>query len=389
MTLDELLRTAARDLAEHAPDHDVSPTAVRSRARTVRNRQRAGLVAGLVAVVVLVAVGLQAVVGPRSGPDPVEPPTPSPTPTRGTTVTTNADGSVVTVPEVTADDLREYEVRGTVTNAQPEHLGATDLTLEVTLRDRYAIEWSHFCSGDPDAWFILIVGDTGGAGYGPCNQDEPRVFPALPTYVSPFDHSGGAEATVEVRIFVTGPIPQKHLDCFDRLSPAECQNVKPPLEPLASTDATLGVSVFEYWAPAVVNVLDKPVGARASADGVDYLLAQVVTPGPGRAELATTLPATDHDRLVTVVSRPGKAGVQCLTAASTRQERDACQNMELSIGDRTLLVGRVEVGDIPRLYAGQGFYLMEEGGERQVAVRIPSGDPAMTDFALLVFEQAP
>jgi hypothetical protein len=81
--------------------------------------------------------------------------------------------------------------------------------------------------------------------------------------------------------------------------------------------------------------------------------------------------------------------MQCLSGASGRQEREACERLELSIGERTLLIGRAEVGDIPRLYAGQGFYLMEQGGERQVAVRIPSGDPAMTDFALLVFEQAP
>ena len=65
-------------------------------------------------------------------------------------------------------------------------------------------------------------------------------------------HSGTKSATVEVRMFVTGPIPQQHLDCFDQLSPTDCQKVRPLLEPLGEHRRELfGVSLFEQWAPPV------------------------------------------------------------------------------------------------------------------------------------------
>lgn len=382
MTLEDLLRSAAQDVADRAPHTDVAVSGIESRARTVRRRQHIGLAAGVVAATAVAAVAVQAVTGgPKSAPEPMPSPTPTPTTSAG------PGSPVITVPEIGPDDFREYEELGTVTNAQPEHLGSTELSFEVSVRNRFKYEWNSFCSGDPNTWFILVVGDGGAGGYGPCDGSVPEPFPTFPEDISAFDRSDDEPASQVVRMFVTGPVPQQHLDCFDRLSLSDCQDVTPPLEPLTSTDATFGVSVFEYWAPSVAEVAGQHVAALASVDGDDYVLSQVLTPGADQHRFATILPASDHDRLVTVVDAYTDVGKACGLAASSAEEEAQCDTvLGLRIGDRTVPLERGEFGDFRTLESPHGFFLVPAGADQEVEVRVATGNPDHLDFAMVVFE---
>ena len=369
MTLDELLRSAARDMAERAPDGAVDTEHIRSRAQRVRVGQRAGLAAGLAVATVLTVVGLQAVGTSKAEPDPVEPPVPT--------------------PSIAVDDLGTYEELATMTNAQPGDEALTGLTFEVDVRDRFRYEWSHFCSGDPDTWYVMTIGE-GGGGSGYCDGEIPDPFPAFPTDITPFDHSEIASSgTVSVRMFVSEAFEQDYLDCLDKRSPAECRDLEP--EPLASTDVTFGVSVYEYWAPAVAEVAGERVGARASAEGVEYVLSEVLEFEPGEPGVSATLPATGGRHLVSVVDKYTAETIACATAGAKegREEELACLPvLELRIGSRTVLLERGEPGDFPRLISPHGLFRVPVG-ERRIVVRVASGPPDGSEYALLVFEERP
>jgi hypothetical protein len=387
MTLEELLRSAARDVADTTPDTYVSPSAIRSRALGTRRRQRAGLVAGLVAAGAMVTIGLQLAGGPEESLEPVQP-APSPTPDAST-----APGvPVVEVPEIGPEDLREYEELRTITNTQPGYEGVTELTFEVPVRDRYSFEWSHFCTGDPDTWYVLIVGDGGASGSGYCDFPAPEPFPTFPTDISPSGHSGSAGATQVVRMMVVDEIPPQQQRCFDRKSPPECLDGFAPLEPLARTDVTFGISVYEYWAPSVAEVLGQELAARASIGGTDYLLSQVLTPGAGQHSFSTTLPSADGDRIVAVLERSTEALYDCERAAgsSLKKYRECEALLELRIGDRTVPLVREEDGDIRTMaVVGPHGFFRVPAGDQEVVLRVASGNPDHTDFALVVFDEAP
>ncbi len=368
MTLDELLRTAARDMAEHAPQGEPGTAGIEARARRTRRRRQAGIAGGLVAATALVAVGLRVVGGPTSDPEPVDPPAPTPS---------------------IADERGQYADLATVTNAQPGNEGVTELSFEVDVRDRFAYERSHFCSGDPDVWYVMTISNGGGGGTGRCDGDVPDPFPAFPTDVSPFRHSEIASSgTLDVRMFVTEPFRQEYLDCLDKKSTAECRDLQP--EPLESADVTFGVSVYEYWAPAAVEVSDERIGALAVADGVDYLLDQVVSADPGEPQLAATVPADSGRHLVSVVSTFTDEAVACGTAANSRKEEEACLPvLGLRIGDRTVLLERGEFGDYPMIGGTHGVFQVPAGAEQDIVVAVASGEPTGIEYSLLVFEESP
>ena len=320
---------------------------------------------------------------------PAPTPTPSPTPTPG--AITAPGVPVVQVPEITPDDLREYEELGTMTNTQPGNEGLTELTFEVPVRDLYSYEWSTFCSGDPDTWFVYTVGDNGGAGYGYCDSPASVPFPTFPMDISPVDHSGTTAATQVMRMFVVDEIPANHLRCFNKKSPPECLDINPPLEPMAGTDVEFGISVYEYWAPAVAQVLGRDLAARAVIDGTDHLLSQVLTPGSGQHSFSTTLPPADGARVVAVLDGLTDAFTECSRAAgANREEYEACAALlELRIGDRTVPLVREERGDVetmPGFNFPHGLFLVP-AGEQEVELRVASGNPDHIDFALVVFEE--
>jgi len=369
MTLDELLRAAAHDMAERAPDGTVDTERIRSRAQRVRVGRRAGVAAGLAVASVLVVVGLQSVGGSKADPEPVEPPAPS--------------------PSIAADDLGKYEELATVTNVQAGDKAVTELTFDVDVRDRFQYEWSFFCSGDPETWFVMTIGD-GGGGTGPCKGQAPEPFPEFPTHISPFRHSEIASSgTVEVRMFVSAPFTRAYLDCLSKKSTAECRDYEP--QPLESTDATFGVSVYEYWARAVAEVAGQRIGALASANGVDYVLSDVVNFEPGQSGVSATLPNGSGRHLVSVVDKYTAETIACATAGARegREEELACLPvLELRIGSRTVLLERGEFGDFPRLVSPHGLFRVPVG-ERRISVGVASGPPDGSEYALLVFQERP
>ena len=364
--------------------HQLQPPSLERLADTARRRDRraatvvAAGVAGLVATATAVVVG---VTGPGDDDSPIDP---ASSPTPSVAVPTGApDQPTVSVPDVTPDDLRRWVELETVTNTDPDRAGATELRFEVPVQDRDSWEWSFFCTGDPDTWYVLVVGDGGAAGFGYCDSPIPQSLPPLPTAISPFGHSGTSPKTVEVRMFVTGPIPQKHLDCFDRLSPPECLDIKPRLEPLASTDVEFGVSVFEHWAPAVAEVGGEGVGALASIDGTDYVIHQIAQ-GPGGTELALDLDPAGPELLVAVLDQPTESKIECFEG-----ER-ACHNgLALRLGDRLVRLEQgtfPEPGDVPEL-SPYPLYRVPAGTTGQIELRVTRGDPDNVDLAMLVFEE--
>ena len=217
-----------RDLDElRSLSHQLRPPSLEALEDTARRRDRraAAVVAAGVTSVVAAAMTVALVVsGPGHDRSRIDPRAPSPTPS--TSVPSGPlNEPMVSFPDVAPDDLRRWEELESVTNTDPGLAGATELRFEVPVQDRFAYQWSFFCSGDRDTWFVLIVGDGGGSGSGRCDTPPPASLPPLPTDIPPFLHSGEEPATVVVRMFVTGPFPQQHRDCFEEESPTDCQDV--------------------------------------------------------------------------------------------------------------------------------------------------------------------
>ena len=189
-------------------------------------------------------------------------------------------------------------------------------------------------------------------------------------------------------MFVTEPFQQEYLDCLNKKSTSQCRDLEP--EPLESTDVTFGVAVYEYWAPAVAEVNDERIGALASADGVDYLLDQVVSADPGDPQVSATVPADSGRHLVSVVSGFTDEAVACGSAANGRKEEQACLPvLGLRIGDRTVLLERGEFGDYPMIGGAHGVFQVPAGAEQDIVLAVASGEPTGIEFSLLVFEETP
>ena len=366
--------------------HQLRPPSLEALADVARRRERrtaVAVAAGATSVVVAVIAIVMVAVGPGHDGSRLDP-APEPTPSVSTSGASGTERGVF-VPEVTPDDLRRWEELATVTNADPDHLGDTDLRFDVPVRGGN-VDWGFFCTGDPDTWYIAILGDTGAEAYGYCDIPLRQSPPPLPTDISAFGDSGSAPATIEVRMFVTGPIPQQHLDCFDRMSPADCQDVKPPLEPLESTDVTFGVSVFEHWAPPVVEVAGEGVGALVSTGGVDYVLRRVAQGRPGATGLSLELDPSRPELLVGVVQSTTRAMVTCGTGATSSAEERACHpDVMLRLGGRRVKLERGEFGDIPML-APPLLYRVPAGTAGRIDLRVTRGPPEHVGLAILVFE---
>ena len=367
--------------------HQMVPPAFESLVDTARRRDRRAAGAWTAAVV-SAAVATLAVVVVVSGPG-SESSRLAPAPTPSSSVTSFPPGRAADfVPEVTPDDLRRWEVAVLATNTDPAHLGATELQLEVPIRDRYTTQWSAFCSGDPDTWFVYIIDDTGASGSGTCDMSRSKSLQPLPTDVSPLQQGDATPETLDVRMFVTGPIPQEHLDCFDRLSPPECVGVEPRLEPLSSTDVEFGVAGYEHWAPTVAEAGGQRFGALASTDGVDYVLRRVVQ-GPGTSPLTIDLDPNGPELLVGAVQAATEALIACGREATTRKESLACEpGLELRLGARIVTMERGtfgDFGDFPRLL-GPPLYRVPAGTTGQIDFSVTRGAPEHADLAILVFE---
>ena len=367
--------------------HQMVPPAFESLVDTARRRDRRAASAWTAAVV-SAAVATLAVVAVVSGPGSESSRlAPAPTPTSSVTSFPPSRAADF-VPEVTPDDLRRWEVAVLATNTDPAHLGATELRLEVPVRNRYTTQWSAFCSGDPDTWFVYIVDDTGASGSGTCTMPRSTHLQPLPTDVSPIRQGDAKPETLDVRMFVTGPISQEHLDCFDRLSPTECVSVKPRLEPLSSTDVEFGIAGYAHWAPTVAEAAGQRIGALASIDGVDYVLRRVVQ-GPGTSPLTIDLDPNGPELLVGALQAVTEELVACGREAPTREESLACEpGLELRLGSRTVTMERGifgEPGDFPMLLPPP-LYRVPAGTTGQIDLRVIRGEPENADLAILVFE---
>ena len=373
--------------------HSLMPPAYEEMVHVARRRDRrvvALVTTGVASTVAATLVVVMVVAGPERDGSRIDPaPPPKPTPSV-TSVPPNEAASYA--PDVSSDDLRRWEEIETVSNTDPDHKGATELRFEVTLQSPFTYRTSVFCSGDRNTWFVYYVGGDGASGSGFCDAPLPEALPPLPTDVTPFGDSSTASKTVEVRMFVVGPLLKQHRACFNQKSPPECLSVEPPLEPLVSTDVEFGISVYEHWAPAVAEVAGEAVGALASIDGVDYVLSQVVQ-GPGDSALRLDLNPTGPERLVAVLEQASEAMVACGTAAGRdRKAEQRCHpNLELLLGSRSVaLEGGTfgAPGDFPRVSFGRPIYRVPAGTTGQVELRVTEGPPENVNLAFLVFEAA-
>jgi len=373
--------------------HHLWPPAYEEMVDVARRRDRrvvALVTTGVASAVAATLVVVMVVANPgRDGSriDPAPPPKPAPS---VTSVPPNEAASYA--PDVSSDDLRRWEEIETVSNTDPDHKGATELRFEVTLQSPFTYRTSVFCSGDRNTWFVYYVGGDGASGSGFCDAPLPSTLPPLPTDVTPFGDSSTTPKTVEVRMFVVGPLLKQHRACLNQKSPPECLSVEPPLEPLVSTDVEFGISVYEHWAPAVAEVAGEAVGALTSIDGVDYVLSQVVQ-GPGDSALRLDLNPTGPERLVAVLEQASEAMVACGTAAGRdRKAEQRCHpSLELLIGSRRVALERGTFGapgDFPRVSYGRPLYRVPAGTTGRIDLQVTRGQPENVNLAFLVFEAA-
>ena len=375
-------------LAERALDVETDrPERVREvHERVSATRRRRARSAGVLAVAAL-AVVLTVVVaslsdgGRAARPAPVIDPTPSPTATATTKVPSTSrlrSGVEVVEPEIRPRDVQGEQLVGHLsTTDSPGRTSELRTVLSVTT---YDYRWESFCTGAPDAWFLLSIGD-GGGSYGRCDGARPRAFPppaspaGLPLRLGP-----PVADDVEVRMLLTSrnPWPFLNRSCTSSPGLPVCDEIE--ASRLADRGpAEFGFAVYENDAPVVASFLG--VGVSALAMDVDgpYLFSHGVAAPSGSPELVVDLPANGRTRIVQAVTG-AELMERCLRRATSTPEFQRCHEVRVGLW----------VDD--RLFEGPGHFSRDPSaklspGRHRVRLAVVGGDPGLIDFGVLVFEE--
>jgi hypothetical protein len=377
-------------LAERALDVETDrPERVREvHERVSATRRRRARSAGVLAVAAL-AVVLTVVVaslsdgGRAARPAPVIDPTPSPTATATTKVPSTSrlrSGVEVVEPEIRPRDVQGEQLVGHLsTTDSPGRTSELRTVLSVTT---YDYRWETFCTGAPDAWFLLSIGD-GGGSYGRCDGARPRPFPppARPAGL-PLRQSPPVPDDVNVRMLLTSrnPWPFLNQSCTSSPELPVCDAIE--ASRLADRGpAEFGFAVYEHNPPVVASFLGMGVSALAMTTDGQYLFSHGVAAASGSPELVVDLPASERARIVQAVT-DAEAMMRCLRRATGTPEFRQCH--ELKVG--------LWVDD--RRVNGPGHFSRDPSevlspGRHRVRLAVVGGDPGLIDFGVLVFEERP
>lgn len=407
MSTEELRRLATRAEGiegRHADRLDE----VHGRIRTARRRRAAaGVIATAGAVVAIAAAGA-ALTNPVADTDrePVDR-TPDPNPTE--TDVAVPEGQTTIVPDYGADDIEGWHVSGGDTNQAP---GDTDLAAVVEARglDGGQSYVEQYCHGDPGTWWVLTYDLDGVEGtveegpengnrarFGQCDTDAPKSLPPATQDIDPGGRSlyGSSPGTYPFRMFVTDPISEAAQQCLVFPADVYACLAEHQVLPLARSDATFGFGVYEHTrGPLVLRGMGGSLGHEALAigGGVEYLIDRAVVAAPGAERLVVDLPASDRQRVVTVVETETPAVRRCaddidievVDADSERRHQETFQRR--CIPRLRVLLDREQVAEDREFYIGSRQTRVGLGAH-EVVVEVVKNDPSYVQYAVLIWEE--
>lgn len=220
-------------------------------------RAHAAMACGLAAAGVVAVVGALTLTGGTNKSEP-EPTTPTPTPSDLFVI---PDGQTTIPVDIRPGDVRGWDVLATVTNTQPEHRRAADLSTTVTVHTDGASgenQVSYYCrTGDEEIWMVTRVSG-GGGGIGPCDSEGPMAFQPV-TDVPQWTSQHAAEP-LTVRMYLTR-VSSELLAC-NRKGAEDCTRYAQPLQ---TTDADFGFRIYEHRRPATSSRSGTGTRSRRSA----------------------------------------------------------------------------------------------------------------------------
>jgi hypothetical protein len=276
-------------------------------------RGRAAMVCGLAAGVA-VAVGALTLTGATNKSD-APPTTPSPSPTPSATFSIPSGQTTIPV-DVRPGDIQEWDYLATLTNSQPEHRGATELSATATVHSDGASGENDvvgYCrASDIHTWTVTHIVTNGeeGDGFGECNPDDPLSLE--PRLDIPQWTSHHFAEPVSVRMYVTRL--SSEMEACLRKGVEDCEALYGVPQPLETTDAEFGFRIYEHRATRTVLTLwdQYAFEALSTIDHKPWIIDHAVVAAPGASHLAFALPKSDRRRLVGVYSAHSRHWDRCI-----------------------------------------------------------------------------
>jgi hypothetical protein len=271
-------------------------------------RAHAAMACGLAAAGVVAVVGALTLTGGTNKSEPA--PSPGPTPSESFVI---PDGQTTIPVDIRPGDVHGYDVLATVTNAQPEHRGATDLSTTVTVNTDGASgenQVSYYChTTDERTWMVTSVSG-GGGGIGPCDSEGSMRFQPVSDIPQWTSHHFAEPLTV--RMYLTRVSPE--FEACERKGTEDCEALYGVPVPLATTDAEFGFRIYEHQARRTVLTLwdSYTFEALSTIDLKPWIVDTAVIAAPGASRLAVALPDFDGQRLVGVYSIRGPHWDACV-----------------------------------------------------------------------------
>ncbi len=366
--------------------------------RRGRNLRARVATASTLAIAATVAVGALAATGhnDRVDPSPIDPsPSPSPTPAESFEIPA---GQQTIFPDIGPGDVSGFAVLATVTNRQPQHRGAVDLTTTVNVHTDPTYYRTYCRSDDASVWFFYAFTD-GGGGYSQCDEGAPGLpSPDLP--VDPYIH----DVTVTTfRMFITRLSPDEEA-CYVK-SVEDCAQLYGAAQPDPGADAEFGFRMFDLQSvpPAMYLFKDRGNGepysfaAVSSINGDAWLLDRAVVAASDAHRLALELPASDQEHLIDVYVGVGSHKERCIEQhadeipdqeSTDHNVYEAAIEKVCGVDLRLTVEGTTVAPDgVDPTVAGHFSELgarLAAGTAHQVVVEVTRGDPRNIEYAVVV-----
>lgn len=363
--------------------------------RRRRTRQSRLVSAAALGVAVVVAVGAlsSSERAKRTEPPPThrsETPTPSATATPGEGFEVPA-GQQTIIPDIGPDDLRGYDTLATVTNTQPAHRGAAQLSTTVATRAGLAFV-RVYCRGPADLMYVYQRED-GASGLGSCAPDAETTL--TPGHDIPDEVVTEEAVPLSMTMWVARPSPA-WLGCWHR-GTSDCNAAYGVPPPIADPGTEFGFAVFEHRPAPVLTLFQRSYDAVSTIHHVAWVIDRAVSAAPGAGRLAFELPAADEPYVVDVYQAPSRHFERCrqshhdeLPDYETTQSSDYWAAVDEICGTTLRLVvdGASRAPD-SREVAKKGHFTdlgagLEAGVPHRVELDVVRGDPRDVGFAVVV-----
>jgi hypothetical protein len=166
--------------------------------------------------------------------------------------------------------------------------------------------------------------------------------------------------------------------------------------PSAETDATFGFGVYEHTrGPLVLTGMGGSLGheALAMGGGVEYLVDRAVVAATNAERLVVHLPASDRQRVITVVETETPAAQQCADDLDIAVvDADSERRHQLAYQTRCVPILRILLDGEPVDEQGPDFYFgphqtVVSLGTHEVVVEVVKNDPRNIQYAVVIWEE--